>query len=123
MGVIVAIVAIVIIVGALSLSSNSSNEFNTANVLQTERTLEDARQNLDDDSQVKTPGIELSFPPQADECLVELYGLDYNQRLMSGEINPNEAQNAIAECMKGGEEMQLRQTSAVFEAVKQFLYR
>lgn len=75
----------------------------------------------DDSSQI--PGLQLNFPPQADECLVKLYGPDYNRKMMSGEINPNDIQNSIKECMQGSMETQLRQTSAVFEAVKHFLSR
>lgn len=78
-----------------------------------------------DDNQAppQIPGMQLNFPPQANECLVKLYGTDYNQKIMSGEINPNEVQNSITECMQGSMELQRRQSSAVFEAIKHFLSR
>jgi len=122
---IIGIVAIIVIaLGALFLLGNEgSNELNTANVLQTEQASGNTELDFDDDSPSAIPELKLNFPPAANECLIELYGYDYSQRLMSGNIDPNEAQNAIEECMEISTELERRQSSSVFEAVKHFLHR
>jgi len=69
----------------------------------------------------REPSIQLNFPPQADECFVKLYGRDYKDKIVSGEINPDRAQELILKCMEGNMELQKLQSSSVFEAVRQFL--
>jgi hypothetical protein len=67
------------------------------------------------------PPIELNFPPQAKECLVRMYGSDYEQKLLKGEINPAEIQSAVQSCIEENIRVEQFQTSTVLESLKIFL--
>lgn len=76
-----------------------------------------------DDAFNKVPDsmFNLSFPPQAEECLVRMYGSDYKEKLLSGMINPVEINNAVQSCIEENIRLQQFQTSAVLESLKIFL--
>ena len=56
---------------------------------------------------------QVSFPPQAEECLVKIYGANYKESMLKGEINPNDIQNSISKCIEENIRAEHEQTQVI----------